>query len=113
MVQTLFIHHLLKKRNKLVRGRFILGSMYLEQYNLFNCCKYRDQYGFLKSSQWITEDKFNGFENYYAPIMKRRLLKWRQLLSDNNDQWPVRNSKSKGLEYFEGTYFVLTHIISL
>ncbi|GAA5802083.1 hypothetical protein HPULCUR_007543 [Helicostylum pulchrum] len=54
----------------------------------------RDQYGFLKSSQWITDDEFNGFENYYAPIMKRRLLKWRQLLSENNDQWPQRSGKS-------------------
>ncbi|KAG2228534.1 hypothetical protein INT48_008464, partial [Thamnidium elegans] len=55
----------------------------------------RDQYGFLKSSQWITDDEFNGFENYYAPIMKRRLLKWRQLLSENNDQWPQRSGKIK------------------
>lgn len=54
---------------------------------------YRDQYGFLKSTQWITEDEFNGFENYYAPIMKRRLLKWRQLLSDNHDKWPTKSSK--------------------
>lgn len=60
----------------------------------------RDQYGFLKNSQWITEDEFNGFENNYAPIMKRRLLKWRQLLSDNNNQWPERSSKSKeGLSF--------------
>lgn len=56
---------------------------------------HRDQYGFLKSSQWISEDAFNGFENYYAPIMKRRSLKWRQLLAENDDQWPARSSKSK------------------
>ncbi|KAL9552461.1 hypothetical protein MBANPS3_003760 [Mucor bainieri] len=55
----------------------------------------RDQYGFLKSSQWISEDAFNGFENYYAPIMKRRSLKWRQLLAENDDQWPARSSKIK------------------
>jgi hypothetical protein len=51
----------------------------------------------LKSSQWLSEDAFNGFENYYAPIMKRRSLKWQQLLAENNDQWPARNSKSKYL----------------
>ncbi|CAO3656775.1 unnamed protein product [Mucor hiemalis] len=55
----------------------------------------RDQYGFLKSSQWITEEQFDGFEDYYAPIMKRRLLKWRQLLAENNNEWPERSSKIK------------------
>ncbi|CEP18710.1 hypothetical protein [Parasitella parasitica] len=55
----------------------------------------RDQYGFLKSSQWISEDAFDAFDGYYAPIMKRRLLKWRQLLAENNDQWPARSSKIK------------------
>jgi hypothetical protein len=53
----------------------------------------RDQYGFLKSSQWITEGEFNGFEDYYAPIMKRRLLKWRQLMDENSGQFPGRSSK--------------------
>ncbi|KAI7903218.1 rab-GTPase-TBC domain-containing protein [Cokeromyces recurvatus] len=55
----------------------------------------RDQYGFLKSSQWVTEEDYNEFQNKYAPIMKRRLLKWKQLLADNNGQWPARSNKIK------------------
>jgi hypothetical protein len=58
----------------------------------------RDQYGFLKSSQWITEEQFDGFESYYEPIMKRRALKWQQLLAENNNEWPERSSKSKSDE---------------
>lgn len=55
----------------------------------------RDQYGFLKSTQWITEEEHDEFENYYAPIMKRRLQKWKQLLSDHHSQWPPKSNKLK------------------
>ncbi|KAG1436991.1 hypothetical protein G6F56_013313 [Rhizopus delemar] len=55
----------------------------------------RDQYGFLKSTQWITEEEHDEFENYYAPIMKRRLQKWKQLLSDHHSQWPPKSNKRK------------------
>ncbi|OBZ82415.1 GTPase-activating protein gyp3 [Choanephora cucurbitarum] len=55
----------------------------------------RDQYGFLKSSQWVTADAYAQFEQRYTPIVKRRLQKWRQLLYENNDQWPSRSSKVK------------------
>ncbi|KAG1585007.1 hypothetical protein G6F48_007537 [Rhizopus delemar] len=53
----------------------------------------RDQYGFLKSTQWITEEEHDEFENYYAPIMKRRSEKWKQLLNDHHQQWPPRSIK--------------------
>ncbi|CEJ04426.1 hypothetical protein RMCBS344292_18388 [Rhizopus microsporus] len=55
----------------------------------------RDKYGFLKSSQWITEEEYDEFENYYAPIMKRRLVKWKQLLQEHHQQWPPRSNKLK------------------
>ncbi|KAI8059933.1 rab-GTPase-TBC domain-containing protein [Gilbertella persicaria] len=55
----------------------------------------RDQYGFLKTSQWVTEDAYARFEQTYTPIVKRRLLKWRQILQENNDHWPPRSSKLK------------------
>ncbi|KAI8967604.1 rab-GTPase-TBC domain-containing protein, partial [Mycotypha africana] len=55
----------------------------------------RDQYGFLKSSQWISDEAYNEFESYYEPIIKRRQQKWRQLLCENNEQWPPRSNKLK------------------
>lgn len=44
--------------------------------------------------------------------MKRRLLKWRQLLSDNNDQWPAKSSKGKWTRQEEENVF-LTHFMKL
>ncbi|KAG0736419.1 hypothetical protein G6F22_010702 [Rhizopus arrhizus] len=55
--------------------------------------KKRDQYGFLKGSQWITEEKFEEFESYYAPIVKRRHEKWKQLLKEHHQQWPPKSIK--------------------
>ncbi|KAI8983861.1 rab-GTPase-TBC domain-containing protein [Pilobolus umbonatus] len=54
-----------------------------------------NQYGFIKSSQWITEDDFNQFESNYAPTVKRRLLKWRHLIVENGNRLPPRSSKVK------------------
>ncbi|KAI9276182.1 rab-GTPase-TBC domain-containing protein [Sporodiniella umbellata] len=56
---------------------------------------YLDQYGFLKGTQWISEEKFEEFECQYAPIVKRRQEKWKQLLSDNQGKWPSKSSKLK------------------
>lgn len=61
---------------------------------------YRDQYGFLKGSQWITEEKFEEFESYYAPIVKRRHEKWKQLLKEHHQQWPPKSSKRKRITPF-------------
>ncbi|KAF7725604.1 hypothetical protein EC973_009482 [Apophysomyces ossiformis] len=55
----------------------------------------RDQYGFAKSSQWISLEDYDNFERLYKPIMNRRLQKWRQMMASNNGQWPQRSSKFK------------------
>lgn len=106
MMDLIPLIHLLK--SKLVKGNILKYSKGV----IINKFFIRDQYGFLKSTQWITEDEFNGFENHYAPIMKRRLLKWRQLLSDNNDQWPAKSSKGKWTRQEEENVF-LTHFMKL
>ncbi|RCI03137.1 hypothetical protein CU098_008697, partial [Rhizopus stolonifer] len=54
-----------------------------------------DQYGFLKGTQWISEEKFEEFESHYAPIVKRRQEKWNQLLAEHHGQWPAKSSKLK------------------
>lgn len=66
---------------------------------------YRDQYGFLKGSQWITEEKFEEFESYYAPIVKRRHEKWKQLLKEHHQQWPPKSSKRKRITPFYFIFF--------
>ncbi|KAI9317655.1 rab-GTPase-TBC domain-containing protein [Dichotomocladium elegans] len=55
----------------------------------------RDQYGFIKGTQWLSIDEFNEFERYYQPIAARRLQKWRQFLAENNGHWPPPSSKFK------------------
>ncbi|KAI8381602.1 rab-GTPase-TBC domain-containing protein [Radiomyces spectabilis] len=55
----------------------------------------RDQYGFIKCTQWLTTEDYCNFDKFYKPIMQRRQQKWRQILSENNGQWPARSSKFK------------------
>ncbi|ORY95752.1 rab-GTPase-TBC domain-domain-containing protein [Syncephalastrum racemosum] len=55
----------------------------------------RDQYGFVKGSQWLSLEDYREFEKVYQPIAARRLKKWRQLLSENNNHWPQPSSKFK------------------
>ncbi|KAI9307835.1 rab-GTPase-TBC domain-containing protein [Cunninghamella echinulata] len=56
---------------------------------------HRDQYGFIRSTQWITIEDYDTFEQIYTPIMHRRTQKWRSLLEENNGEWPQRSSKFK------------------
>ncbi|CAO3585408.1 unnamed protein product [Absidia cylindrospora] len=55
----------------------------------------RDQYGFTRSTQWITTQEYDAFEQQYHPITCRRSQKWRSLLEENNGEWPQRTSKFK------------------
>ncbi|KAI9012135.1 rab-GTPase-TBC domain-containing protein [Phycomyces nitens] len=55
----------------------------------------RDQYGFIKCTQWLSQEDYDAFEKSYRPVMDRRLQKWRQMLSDNHGQWPQKSSKFK------------------
>ncbi|KAL1926539.1 hypothetical protein VTP01DRAFT_5660 [Rhizomucor pusillus] len=55
----------------------------------------RDQYGFVKGSQWLSVEEHRSFERIYQPIANRRLQKWRQMISENNGEWPARSSKLK------------------
>ncbi|KAI8074946.1 rab-GTPase-TBC domain-containing protein [Gongronella butleri] len=55
----------------------------------------RDQYGFTQSTQWITAEEYETFEQEYTPIMARRSQKWRALLEENQGQWPQPSSKFK------------------
>ncbi|CAO3653152.1 unnamed protein product [Cunninghamella blakesleeana] len=56
---------------------------------------HRDQYGFIRSTQWITTEDYDTFEQIYTPIIHRRAQKWRSLLEENNGEWPQRSSKFK------------------
>lgn len=53
----------------------------------------RDQYGFVKGSQWLSVEEHKNFERIYQPIANRRLQKWRQMISENKGEWPARSSK--------------------
>ena len=55
----------------------------------------RDQYGFKKSYQWISREKYAEFEAVYSRIQARRKIKWDALLTENGGLFPSRNSKSK------------------
>ncbi|KAG0310675.1 hypothetical protein BGZ97_012412 [Linnemannia gamsii] len=43
----------------------------------------RDQYGFKKESQWLSQHDFVIFETYYIPIMERRRQKWAIFMNDS------------------------------
>ncbi|KAI8335171.1 rab-GTPase-TBC domain-containing protein [Chlamydoabsidia padenii] len=55
----------------------------------------RDPYGFTRSTQWVTTEEYDAFEQHYRPITHRRSQKWRALLEENNGEWPQRSSKFK------------------
>ncbi|OZJ05742.1 hypothetical protein BZG36_01289 [Bifiguratus adelaidae] len=56
----------------------------------------RDQYGFRKTSQWLSIDDFHQFEQDYQPILDRRAEKWAALLRDVPEgQLPARSEKVK------------------
>ncbi|CAG8603251.1 912_t:CDS:2 [Paraglomus occultum] len=55
----------------------------------------RDQYGFKKSYQWISREKYAEFEAVYSRIQARRKIKWDTLLAENSGLFPSRNSKIK------------------
>ncbi|CAO3587645.1 unnamed protein product [Absidia cylindrospora] len=54
-----------------------------------------DRYGFQKTTQWITLDIYHDFEKYYQPILDRRLLRWQQMLSENESKLPDRCTQVK------------------
>ncbi|KAI9491015.1 rab-GTPase-TBC domain-containing protein [Zychaea mexicana] len=56
---------------------------------------YRDQYGFIKGSQWVSVEEQDTFEISYQPIVNRRLQKWRRLIAENDGEWPQPSSKFK------------------
>ncbi|KAI8088906.1 rab-GTPase-TBC domain-containing protein, partial [Halteromyces radiatus] len=55
----------------------------------------RDQYRFVRSTQWVTAEEYDAFEQQYLEITQRRSQKWRTLLEENNGDWPPRSSKFK------------------
>ena len=57
--------------------------------------KTRDQYGFIKGSQWISVEEQVNFEKIYQPVVNRRQQKWRRLIAENNGEWPQPSSKCK------------------
>ncbi|KAF9911819.1 hypothetical protein EC991_002122 [Linnemannia zychae] len=55
----------------------------------------RDQYGFKKESQWLSQHDFVIFETYYIPIMERRRQKWAIFMNDSAGELPPRSAKLK------------------
>ncbi|KAI7847195.1 rab-GTPase-TBC domain-containing protein [Circinella umbellata] len=55
----------------------------------------KDQYGFIKGSQWISVEEQDNFEKIYQPVVNRRQQKWRRLIAENNGEWPQPSSKFK------------------
>ncbi|KAI7862439.1 rab-GTPase-TBC domain-containing protein [Spinellus fusiger] len=55
----------------------------------------RDQYGFVKQTQWLSQEDYDSFERLYHPVIERRHQKWRQLIADNKGHWPQKSSKFK------------------
>ncbi|ORZ12758.1 rab-GTPase-TBC domain-containing protein [Absidia repens] len=56
---------------------------------------YSDRHGFQKASQWITLETYHDFEKFYQPILDRRLLRWQQLLDENESKLPDRCAQVK------------------
>ncbi|KAI9244281.1 rab-GTPase-TBC domain-containing protein [Phascolomyces articulosus] len=55
----------------------------------------RDQYGFIKGSQWVSVEEQENFEKQYQPIVNRRQQKWRRLIGEHGGEWPLPSSKFK------------------
>ncbi|KAI8142407.1 rab-GTPase-TBC domain-containing protein [Fennellomyces sp. T-0311] len=58
-------------------------------------CSVRDQYGFIKGSQWVSVEEQDSFEKSYQPIVNRRLQKWRRFIAEHGGEWPQPSSKFK------------------
>ncbi|KAF7721327.1 hypothetical protein EC973_004871 [Apophysomyces ossiformis] len=52
-----------------------------------------DRYGFRKSSQWISIEKYHEFERLYAPVLERRQARWQQFMDENGGKFPDRSTK--------------------
>ncbi|KAL1914797.1 uncharacterized protein VTP21DRAFT_7889 [Calcarisporiella thermophila] len=55
----------------------------------------RDQYGFKKTSQWLTLKDFAEFESKYGPVLERRRHKWETLIQEHGGNLPSRSTKVK------------------
>ncbi|CAG8466300.1 10561_t:CDS:2 [Ambispora gerdemannii] len=55
----------------------------------------RDQYGFKRSYQWISQKEYADFESIYSRIQQRRKVKWDALLTENGGNLPGKSSKIK------------------
>jgi len=55
----------------------------------------RDQYGFKRSYQWISNKEYIDFEASYSHILQRRKLKWEAVLNENGGLIPSKCSKMK------------------
>ena len=61
----------------------------------------RDQYGFLKSSHYITRPQYDAWSADYLPIQERRTIKWMAYLRESGlsthhpDRFPSRSAKTQ------------------
>ncbi|KAG0185798.1 hypothetical protein DFQ28_008759 [Apophysomyces sp. BC1034] len=58
-------------------------------------CQKRDRYGFKLPVQWVTVEHLRRVENHYQHVLQCQSVKWRQFLTENDNQWPSKSPKLK------------------